>query len=151
MKKILLAAAFAATLAINPAPTYAGIYTDDLSRCLVESTSEVERNQLMQWVFSGLANHPGVQLMVDISVDERDRINQATGVLFERLLTESCRGEVQQAVRYEGDVALGDGFRALGGIAGAELANHPRVLQANEALFQYVDSRKIEELFSLEY
>src|SRR5688572_25966278 len=54
-------AAGAAALALAGAPASAGIYTDALSKCLVEKSGTADRTLLTQWVFSAMSTHPSVR------------------------------------------------------------------------------------------
>lgn len=44
-----------------PAVSHAGLYTDDLARCLVVSTSTQDRADLVRWIFSAASAHPVVK------------------------------------------------------------------------------------------
>jgi hypothetical protein len=70
----------------------------------------------------------------------------ATGVLFTRLLTDSCKLRAQKALRFERPATLQLGFRVLGQVAGVELLSNPAVTQNMAGLEKYLDSRKLEAL-----
>ena len=110
MTKLLFLDAVLAAISFTPSAGVAGIYTDDLTRCLVEPTTEADRTKLMQWMFAGFSHHPAVSSMVSVSGAERETINQNAAIIFESLLTKSCKVEAQKAIQYEGDAALSEGF-----------------------------------------
>ena len=66
---ISMASAVAMSLAIS---AQAGPYTDDLSKCLVNSTTESDRMALVQWIFSAAASHPAVKSIVSISEEQME-------------------------------------------------------------------------------
>lgn len=41
-------------------PAHAGPYADALSKCLVESTSQRDRTELVRWFFASASLHPAV-------------------------------------------------------------------------------------------
>lgn len=41
-------------------PAHAGLYADDLSRCLVDKTTTEDKNTLVRWVISTTTLHPAV-------------------------------------------------------------------------------------------
>lgn len=77
MKRFLAAMALLCTT-----PAMAGIYTDDLSRCLVDKTSTEDKSVLVQWIFVAMAQHPSVVPLTKITPADVDRDNKAAGELF---------------------------------------------------------------------
>ncbi|TXH74986.1 hypothetical protein [Thiobacillus sp.] len=132
-------------LALNAGAAQAGPYSDDLAKCLVESTTTTDKNALVKWMFATAALHPAVKSIASITDAERAKSTRSTAELFVKLLTESCRAQAQQAVKYEGATALQTGFQILGQVAARELFADPNVAQGLAELEQYIDSRKIEQ------
>ncbi|MBC2729854.1 hypothetical protein [Thiobacillus sp.] len=132
-------------LALNAGAAQAGPYSDDLAKCLVESTTTTDKNALVKWMFATAALHPAVKSIASITDAERAQSTRSTAELFVKLLTESCRAQAQQAVKYEGATALQTGFQILGQVAARELFADPNVAQGLAELEQYIDSRKIEQ------
>src|SRR5690348_9773307 len=92
----------------------AGVYTDDLSKCLVKSSNRADRSVLVQWIFSGLSLHPAVQPFVSITEEQRDAFNEKAAALLSRLLVDDCRKEAIVALKYEGTAAFDASFQVLG-------------------------------------
>lgn len=132
-------------LALNTGAAQAGPYSDDLAKCLVESTTTADKNALVKWMFATAALHPAVKSIASVTDAERAQSTRSTAELFVKLLTESCRAQAQQAVKYEGATALQTGFQILGQVAARELFADPNVAQGLTELEQYIDSRKIEQ------
>jgi hypothetical protein len=66
-------------LAGLPGPVaQAGVYTDDLSQCLVKSSNGADRLVLVQWIFSALSLHPAVQPLASVTSEQRDAFNEST-------------------------------------------------------------------------
>ncbi|HBU29115.1 MAG: hypothetical protein A2X71_09910 [Thiobacillus sp. GWE1_62_9] len=126
-------------------PAYAGMYADDLSRCLVEKTTAADKNALVRWVIATTTLHPAVQSLANVSVAERTRANRETALLFERLLTESCIAQTRQAAKYEGAAALQTGFQTLGQVAMAELFANPDVAKGLGELDKLIDAKKLQQ------
>jgi hypothetical protein len=137
----LLAIAF-----LSATPAMAGIYTDDLSRCLVEKTTTEDKTTLVQWIFVAMAQHPSVSSLTKITPADVDRNNKAAGALMMRLLTESCVEASKKAVKYEGGAAFETSFSVLGQAAAGELFAHPDVLKIMGGLEKYLDKDKLGEL-----
>ena len=132
-------------LVLHAGVAQAGPYSDDLAKCLVESTTAADKNALVKWMFATAALHPAVKSMASVTDAERAQSTRSTAELFVKLLTESCRAQAQQAVKYEGATALQTGFQILGQVAARELFADPNVAQGLAELEQYIDSRKIEQ------
>lgn len=122
---------------------HAGPYSDDLGKCMVESTTAADKNELVKWMFSTAALHPAVQSISSVSDAERTQSNRSTAKLFEKLLTETCRSQMQQAMKYEGTVAVQTGFRMLGEVAARELFADPSVAAGMADLERHFDKQKL--------
>lgn len=125
----------------------AGIYTDDLSRCLVSKTTEGDKLLLAKWIFSTVALHPGVASMTRVSDEERLAINKEVAGLFGTLLTESCVVETRAAIKFEGEESLKNGFKVLGEIAMTSLLADKRVQGGSGDFAKYLDEAKLKAAF----
>jgi hypothetical protein len=125
---------------------FAGPYTDDLSKCLVNSTTKEDRVALVKWMFSAASVHPAVKSMVSVSAKQLDDANKRTADLFMNLLTISCKSEAEKALQYEGEVTFQTSFQILGQVAGQELFSSPEVVSAMSGLEKYIDGKKLESL-----
>jgi len=140
-------ASFAVLAGTNAGQALAGPYADDMAKCLVRSTTAADRSSFVRWFFTAAASHPAVQSLAAVTPEQRDEANKSTAELFQRLLTESCRKEVQQAVKYEGPQTIGSSFQVFGEVAGRELFTDPAVTQAMGGFEKYFDKQKLAELF----
>ena len=138
------AAALAALAAAAPAS--AGLYTDELSKCLVAKSGAADRTLLVQWVFGAVSVHPAVQDMAKASEERRRELGRGAAALFGRLMFEDCRSETVAAVRYDGVGAIHTSFGILGQVAMTDLMSHPQVGRELEAMGRGVDPRRMEAL-----
>ena len=69
----------------------AGQYSDDLSKCLVESVDEADRVTLVRWLFSTASLHPAVKAISRVPSGRIDEANREVSGLVKRLLLTSCR------------------------------------------------------------
>jgi hypothetical protein len=127
----------------------AGIYTDDMARCFVNSTSIAERNGLVKWMFSAAALHPAVKSIASISEGQRQESDKYMAQLVQKLLFESCRTQTQQAVKYEGQLAFQSSFEVLGQVAARDLFSEPSVTKGMSNLNNYVDKQKMQMLLGI--
>ena len=135
------------SLALASASALAGLYSDEMAKCLVKSTNAADRSVLVRWIFVAVAMHPEVKEIVSVSDIRRDESNKAMAKLLEALLTESCRSETQNAAKYEGRGAFGASFQILGEVAGRELVSDPSVTRSAADLMKYLDKQKMESVF----
>lgn len=126
---------------------YAGVYANELSKCLVESTSVREKTVLAQWVFSVLSHHPNIKQISSVSKTQSEQINRKTANLFTRLLTESCSSETRKTLKFEGLLALEKSFELLGETAMQELFSDPRVEKESSSFTKYFNESKFKHLF----
>lgn len=124
------------------APASAGVFTDDLTKCLVKSTSDADKTDLIIWIFAALASHPAVKPYSNISTEQRDQSDDKAANLLLRLLAVDCKAETTAALQYERAEALTASFRALGEAAASGLMTHPDVQKALGGLETHIDAAK---------
>jgi len=133
-------------LLVFGAPARAGVYGDDLARCLVESTSQQDRIALVRWMFVAASQHPAVQPISNVTGEQLDDANKTIAELFMGLLLESCRTQTEKALKYEGASTIETAFSVLGQVAGQELFASPEVAAGMAGLEKHLDSEKLQAL-----
>ena len=134
--------------ALHPTSAHAGVYGDDLARCLVERTSDADKILLAQWIYTVISVHPSAASLAKISDADREAVAERAGKVFETLLTDSCREQAAKTIKYEGTDALGNGFKVLGEIAMTTLLGDPAVSAESQNFVKYVDQAKITSALS---
>ncbi|HEX3397087.1 MAG TPA: hypothetical protein VHS76_10330 [Steroidobacteraceae bacterium] len=124
----------------------AGVFADDLGKCLVNSTTKENRADLIRWLFVAAAHHPAVKPIASVSPAQQEESDKQMGTLFMKLLTESCKTEAQKALQAEGAVTIQTAFEVLGKVAGQELFSSPEVAGNLKGLAKYIDGDKIKAL-----
>ena len=133
---------------LSPELAVAGPYSDELAKCLVRSTTDADKNYLVKWIFAAAALHPAVKSIASVSDAQRDELNKNTAKLVERLVTESCKSETREAVRYEGSSTFQASFQVLGQVAGRGLFSDPGVARSMGDFEKHFDKQKLERLLS---
>ena len=122
----------------------AGIYADELAKCLVASTSPKDQTNLVRWIFSAAALHPDVASISSVTPEERTGMTKSVAQLFQRLLTDSCQKEFATAMQNEGAMVLESSFGVLGQVAMRSLMTHEEVAKGMGELEQFLDSAALE-------
>jgi hypothetical protein len=141
----VISAAFSLVLMVSPS-AFAGPYSDEMAKCLVTSTSEADKNFLVKWMFAAAALHPAVKSISSVTDAQRNELNVKTAKLFERLLTESCKKQVQTAIKYEGQSTIESAFQVLGQVAARGLFSDPAVNGFIAQLSNHIDKKKMESV-----
>ena len=128
------------------APSRAGPYADEMAKCMVKSSTPADRAVFIRFIFVAIAQHPDVQSLVRIPQHQIEDSAKVTAALVQRLMLESCRGETQLALRYEGPQTVVYAFQIFGQAAGAELYSNPRVADVMNHMGKYLDVDKIKNL-----
>lgn len=144
MKAKLWAAALCGAVLAGATQASAGVYTDDLSRCLVESTTAKDQKSFMTWMFFALALHPDVRQYANITPQQREGQDQLTARMIERLVTVDCRVETVKSLKYEGGNAIGAAFNVFGQSAARGLMSDAEVNKGLQNLATYVDAAKFD-------
>lgn len=147
MKHTGILASLAALSCLAAPAAQAGPFTDDMSKCLLTSTSAGDRENLVRWIFVAAAAHPAVSPVISVNDGQRDGAFRAVADLFVRLLTEDCQQQVRSAVEMEGEGAIEQSFQVLGELAGRELFNDPQVNAVVAELTKYIDVEKLNAAF----
>lgn len=126
------------------APSGAGPYSDDLTKCMVRTSTPADRAQFIRFLFSAIAQHPDVSSMANISPKQMESTLKSTSELIQRLLLQSCRAEAQQAIHYEGTEAIFLGFQSYGQAMAAELFGNPIVAAKMKDFNKYLDVDKFK-------
>ena len=142
--KTMFKACMAMALAIGATSARAGVYADDLGKCLVSSTSEADRTLMLKWMFSAMSQNREIAQYVQMAPEVRETLTRETAALYMRLMTESCRTQTRDAARYEGPAAIGSAFGLLGQIASQGLFNDPAVAASISELDKYYDQPKLK-------
>lgn len=135
--------AIAALVLIAAVPALAGPATDSLAACLADSTTGKDRKDLARWIFAGMSAHPEMQDIANSTAATRERTSQAVGLLFTRLISESCSSQFR-AARAESSQSIVVAFDALGKLAMQELMSNTEVRKAISGFEQFVDRKKVD-------
>ena len=142
--KALLAGGTALALMSGSTGVHAGVYGDDLTKCLVSSTTDADKALLMKWIFSAMSLNKEVAGYVDMPAGVREGINKDAGVLYMRLLTDSCKAQTRDAFKYEGQAAIGAAFTVLGQVASQGLFGDPAVAAGMADMIKHIDEAKLK-------
>lgn len=140
--KFMLVIAFVLTLGTPLA--WAGPFTDDMSKCLVKSTSEADKTLLIKWIFAAMAAHPDVKSLSSIPPEKGAQLNRDVGALVMRLLTKNCKSETKQAVDFEGEDTFKTSFGILGQVAMQGLMVNDEVLQYISGFESYLNTEELQ-------
>jgi hypothetical protein len=141
------AATVAAVALMAPATwAHAGIYSDELARCVVKASSPTDQVVLVTWIFSAMSIHPAVQPYSKVTQAQRDEFDKKAGALFERLITQDCRQQSIDAIKYEGEAAMEASFSVLGQVAMRNMMSDPAVQAGLGGMAKNFDQSKFEAL-----
>lgn len=144
VKTVLLAQIFVLPLFMTNA-VYAGPYTDDLSKCIVESTTTEDRTELVKWMFTAMSLHPAVKQVASVSTEQIDEANKQIAALVVKLLTKTCNKQARAAIKYEGQIAIQSSFEILGQVAAKELFANKDVAAGLVGLGKNIDKKKLDD------
>lgn len=144
LKKLVLTLA----VCLMAAPAFAGPSVDSLLRCLADNTTGRDRKDLARWMFVAMAAHPEMHDLANVTPTTGDQVSQTVGALLTRLMTDTCRPQLQAAVKAEGREGVSAAFESLGKLAMQELMTNKEVRTALLGFDKYVDRKKLESAFT---
>jgi hypothetical protein len=125
---------------------HAGVYSDDLSKCLVKSATPSDQSAFMVWLFAAMSTHPDVKAYSAMTDAQREAVSRKAAELLVRLMAVDCHTETVAALKYEGENAISAGFNVFGQVAARGLLGNPAVAQDLSKMEAYVDKSKLEGL-----
>jgi hypothetical protein len=118
---------------------FAGIYGDDVTRCMVKFATDADQVALVQWIFANAATHPALKAYVSTTQAQREDADKKMAAITSRLLGQDCHKEVVAAMKYEGGAFMETSFGALGEIAMRGMMNDPDVNKNMGNWVKYID------------
>jgi len=124
----------------------AGVFTDDLTRCMVSKASAADKGAFLAWMFSAVSADPRLQKYTTLDRAKRDQIAANAAGVFQRLLLTDCRKETVAALKAEGQEALSQSFGGLGRAATEQMFQSPEARAELESLGKNFDESKLKAL-----
>ena len=118
----------------------AGVFTDDMSKCLVRQSTAQDQVTLVKWMFAALSLNPAVAPLSAITPETRSNINKDARKLIERLLLKDCRNETVTALKNEGPASLQISFSVFGQSAARGLMSNAAVSAEMQGLGKSMSS-----------
>lgn len=140
-------ALFAATMFGTTQFVLAGATVDDLSACLVKSTTATDKTAVLQWTFVALSTHPDLKTFSQVTDAQKTELDKNLAKTLQRILVEQCSTQTKAVIQTEGLQAVGDSFQALGRITGEEIIKNPEVKSQLKGVLTYLDLGKLVTTF----
>ena len=120
--------------------------SEALGACMADALTGKERKNLAQWIFFAIAAHPEIRRFANVSTQDQTQIDQYTGQLITRLLTEDCAPQVRVALQKDGNEALNSAFETVGKVAMQELMTDKDVNASISGYAKYLDEQKVRQV-----
>lgn len=140
-------AALLISLLLLSCVAHAGPFTDEMSKCLVRSTSEADKTLLVKWIYAAMSAHPDVKALSNVSLEQGIQLNKQTSVLVVRLLTQNCKTETEQALKFEGEKTFAASFEVLGAVAMQGIMANADVSAYFAGFEQQLDAKALQDAF----
>lgn len=125
----------------------AGPTVDQLSQCLVKSTTATDKTAVLQWTFVALSTHPDLKSFSNVTDDQKTQLDQKFAQVLQRILVEQCAEQTKAVIKAEGMQAVGESFQQLGRTTGDEILKNPEVKQQLKGVIRYLDMGKLVSTF----
>ena len=125
----------------------AGPTVDQLSNCLVKSTTAADKTTVLQWTFVALSAHPELKKFSNVNEEQRTQLDKNLAQVLQRILVDQCASQTKAVIAAEGVQAVGDSFQELGQITGEEILENPEVESQLKGVLRYMDLNKLVVTF----
>lgn len=136
-------ALFFALLLVCSNHAFAGEKSEQLSKCLVESTTQADRTALIRWIFGAVTQHPAVSDMTKLDPKEWQNISKNAAGVFQKLIADKCASQSREALLTDGMEGYKSAFATLGQTAMTGLMDDPSVNKSIADLDKYLDPEKL--------
>lgn len=147
MPRIGFSALMAVALLGSAQLATAGPTVDQLSDCLVKSTTETDKKTVLQWTFVALSTHPDLKSFSQVTDVQKEQLDKSLATVLQRILVEQCSSQTKAVIQAEGLQAVGDSFQELGRTTGEAIVKNPEVNQQLKGVLRYVDLNKMVMTF----
>ncbi len=120
---------------------------DNLSNCLVKSTTDADKKVVLQWTFVALSAHPDLQSFSQVTTEQRDGLDKNLAQVLQRILVDQCSAETKAVIQTDGLQAVGDSFQELGQETGEQILKTPEIKDQYKGLIRYLDLSKLVTTF----
>jgi len=117
----------------------AGPTVDQLSDCLMKSTTVTDKTTVLQWTFVALGNHPDLKTFSNVTASQKEAVDRNLATVLQRILVEQCSAQTKAVIQDEGLQAVGDSFQALGKTTGEEILKNPEINSQLKGVLRYID------------
>ena len=124
----------------------AGVYEDDLSKCMISKSTDEDKAGLIRWTYGLMSFSPIVKDLTAITKAQHKKLDLVVAGSFERLLFSACRSEAIAALKYEGKGTWANSFGTLAEAAFQSLKNDPVVNAVPEPFSANISKEKVEAL-----
>lgn len=125
-------------------------YTDQLTDCLVKSTTSQDRITFAKWFYSGIFFHPALQSIATVSEVKIEEAKKNAAELYLTLITQTCRQQMEDALKFDGKESIKTSAKMLGRVAARELFKSPEVTAGQEKFKHFFakifDDEKLKQL-----
>lgn len=127
--------------------TIAGQEVDQLSECLIQSTTATDKTTVLQWTFVALSSHPDLKNFSQVTPEQKEQLDKNLAQVLQRILMDQCSVQAKAVIQTQGLEAVGDSFQELGKITGEEILNNPEVKSQLKGVLRYVNITKLMTTF----
>lgn len=120
---------------------------DQLSDCLVKSTTATDKTTVLQWTFVALGNHPDLKAFSNVTATQKETLDRNLATVLQRILVEQCPTQTKAVIQAEGVQAVGESFQELGQVTGEEILKNPEIKSQLNGVLKYIDMSKLVTTF----
>ena len=125
----------------------AGPTVDQLSDCLMKSTTATDKTAVLQWTFVALSSHPDLKAFSNVSATQKEQLDKNLAGVLQRIIVEQCSAQTKAVIQAEGIQAVGNSFQELGRSSGEEILKNPEVKEQLKGVVRYIDLNKLVVTF----
>ena len=127
--------------------TQASPAQQQLSQCLIESTTAQDKTTVLQWTFVALAQHPDLKAMSQVTTEQKNQLDQNLAQVLQRIVVEQCASQAKAVIQADGVKGVTESLQALGQETGQEILQQPEIKNQLNGVLKYIDLNKLMMTF----
>lgn len=120
---------------------------EQLSQCLLASTTAADKTTVLQWTFAALGQHPDLITMSQVTTEQKTQLDQNLAQVLQRIVVEQCAAQAKAVIKADGVQGVTESFQALGQVTGEEILKQPEIKTQLNGVLKYVDLNKLMMTF----
>lgn len=130
-------------LCLNHSWALSGTASENLKKCIAQSSSSKDNVTLTKWIAKAFVAHPALTEILAMKPADKINIDREFAAFAEKILITDCKKQTVDTLQTEGLPALQDALETLSQQLIKELSSNPEVIKEIGLFATHIDQNKL--------